>query len=237
MWKKKYKAYETKILLYATLFFVIVYGITDAMPIILEISSRFLSVDAKFDYDAIFNLSLMIKWMVPILIFISWYMYIERYIYFRKQYYEVEYYSKGKMTEISPNIEFSIIVQTIVGIITFLQFQNLKYFLAENWNLLDGLLFCIVLKIVFLLGCFVIWIISMMYGICYEIMDRKTQRKVRIGMVIFLSIIFATLVFDVYSSWKEEAVYQQKKSEYYDDSPDEAGLFERTSKNFNVYFE
>ncbi len=142
----------------------------------------------------------------------------------------MEYYSKGKMTEISPNIEFPIIVQTIVGIITFFSISELKVFFAENWNLVDGLLFCIVLKVGFLLGCFVIWTISMMYGICYEIMDRKTQREMRVGMGIFWFIIIATLVFDVYSSWKGEAVCQQKKTEYYDETLDESGLFERTSK-------
>lgn len=237
MWTKKYKRYETRLLLCAALLFFFMYVVADSMPILLECTMVVANDYNQLDYDAIFNISWLFKCLLPVLVIMTWYMYIERYIYFRKVYYEEEYYLKGKRTEISPNIEFPVIVKTVLAIITFLQYQNLKYFLAENWNILDGLFFCGLIKSALLIGCFLFWIISMRYGIKYEMIDRNKQKKVHMGIGIFWFILIFTLAFDVYSAWKEECVYQQKRTEFYEEVPEGADLFERTSKNYNVYFE
>ncbi len=237
MRSNKYKRYETRLLLCVALLFYVMYVVADSMPILLECTMVKTNDYNQLDYDAIFNLSLLFKWVLPVLVIITWYMYIERYIYFRKVYYEEEYYSKGKMPEISPNIEFPVITKTVLAIITFFQYQDFKYFLVENWNILDGLVVCCLLKSILLIGCFLFWIISMKYGIKFEMVDRNKRKKVHLGIGIFWFILTFTLVSDVYSSWKEEYVYIQKRTEFYEENPEGLGLYERTSKNFNVYFE
>lgn len=237
MRSKKYKRYETGLLLFMALLFYLMYVVADSMPIFLECTMVKTNDYNILDYDAIFNMSLLFKWVLPVLIIITWYMYIERYVCFRKAYYEEEYYSKGKMPEISPNIEFPVITKTVLAIITFFQYQDFKYFLVENWNILDGLVVCFALKSILLLVCFLFWIITIRYGIKYETVDRNNRKKLHLGIGILWFILTFTLVSDVYSSWKEECVYIQKKTEFYEENPEDVELYERTSKNFNVYFE
>ncbi len=62
MRSKKYKRYETRLLLFMALLFYLMYVVADSMPILLECTMVITNDYNILDYDAIFNLSLLFKW-------------------------------------------------------------------------------------------------------------------------------------------------------------------------------
>lgn len=77
----------------------------------------------------------------------------------------------------------------------------------------------------------------MKHGINYEMIDRKKRRVVRVGKVLFVYLLIATLIVDIYGYKTAEDLYNQRRDVFYEENSVYAGSFERTSKNFNKYYD
>lgn len=215
---KKFKPMEVKMLLLLALTFSLAFLVTDSVFVWLEFLKFFPNLYRKINYDAVSFICILISRLLPLVVFMTWYMYIERYVYFRKQYYEEKFYSKGKRAEGSPDISMTVIVMILLEIAFFLQYLELKYYLAYNWNILDGLKGCSAIGIVLLFIWLISWIGSITLGKHFEIITSDNKRKMKTVKTFLILLLIFSLVFMGYSVWKAERVYVDKMSEHYQQS-------------------
>lgn len=212
---KKFKPIEVNILLVLALMFSLAFLVTDSVYVWLEFLKFFPDLYRKINYDAVSFICVFLSRLLPFLVFMTWYMYIERYVYFQKQYYEEKFYSKGKRAEGSPDISMTVIAMILLEIAFFLQYLELKYYLAYNWNILDGLKECSVIGILLLFIWLISWISSIKVGKNFEIITSDNKRKMKIVKTFLISLLIFSLLFVGYSVWKADRVYVDKMREHY----------------------
>ena len=82
--KGKINTREMSVLGVLAVLFTAVYLISDFLPIFLEFSMNIEGIRNQIDYDSVAYISWLLRKLLPIVVLLSWYMYIERYVYGRK---------------------------------------------------------------------------------------------------------------------------------------------------------
>ncbi len=158
---------------------------------------------------------------LPVLIIISWYMSIERYLI-------IEFRKLGKeATKLEKLWYFvSIIMMILLGMKTYRNILNLVVFVESYRKLLEWLSDCLLLRLGFVLGWMVIWIGSILLRKIIVSKENGHKKILTVGSVLVVVVIMLYIQTNSerYIYDRTEDVWYHKMVEYYEQHEGESNV-------------
>lgn len=210
--KRRRKEYSLKdFLITRTLavFFSIIY-------VVMSIGTRFITIPTHI--AVVVGLCCMV---LPVIIVLSWYMCIERYL-------NIEFRNlEENVTILEKSWYFvSIIMMILLGMKTYKNILNLVVFVESYRKLLEGLSDCLLLRLGFVLGWMVLWIGSIFLRKIIVSKENGHKKILTVGSVLVVVVIMLHIQANSerYIYNRTEDVWYKKMVEYYEEHQGERNV-------------